>query len=110
MRALLRSVALLLLLLPTLLVVAGPPAQIQGRITDADTGKAIPSVQVIVVWTQHIGITNNLGSYTISGVSAGTVQLGTARTGYQGQKQTVTVPDTGAVTVNFVLKRLPKSK
>jgi hypothetical protein len=111
MRHLLRSaVALLLLSLPSHLVVASSPAQIQGRITDADTGKAIPSVQVIVVWTQHMGITDNLGSYTISGVSAGTVQVGTARTGYQGQKQTVTVPDTGVLTVNFELKRLVPKK
>lgn len=110
MRTLLRSatVALLVLSLPALLI-ATPPPQIQGRITDADTGKAIASVQVIVVWTQHTGITDNLGSYSISGVSPGTVHVATARRGYQGQTQTVTVPDSGALTVNFALKRLAKT-
>jgi hypothetical protein len=104
MRALLRSatVALLLLSLPSLLVAA---AQTRGQVTDAKTGKALKSVQVIVVWTQHRGITDNVGYYSISGVSAGTVQVGANRTGYQGQKQTVTVPATGVVTVNFALKR-----
>ena len=111
MRALLRStLALLMLWVPSLFVAASPALQIQGRITDADTGKAIPSVQVIVVWTQHTALTDNLGSYTINGVSAGTVQLATAKSGYQGQKQTVTVPDTGVVTANFVLKRLVPKK
>jgi hypothetical protein len=111
MRLLLRSaVALLLLSLPSLLAAATSPAQIQGQITDADTGKAIKSVQVIVVWTEHAGITDKIGFYNITGVSAGTVQVGTNRTGYQAQKQTVTVPDSGVVTVNFALKRLVTQK
>jgi hypothetical protein len=106
MQHLLRSaVALLLLSLPSLLVAATSPAQIQGQITDADTGKAIKSVEVIVVWTQHAGISDKIGFYNIGGVSAGTVQVATNRTGYQDQQQTVTVPDSGVVTVNFKLKR-----
>ena len=112
MRALLRSaaVALLLLSFPSLLVAASPPAAIHGLITDAATGKTVPSVEVIVLWTQRAGITDNIGNYTISGVAAGAMQVAAKRTGYQSQLQNVTVPDTGVVTVNFVLKPSAKSK
>ena len=88
-----------------LLTAATPPAVIQGLVTDAQTGHRLPSAQVIVVWTTNRGITNNLGQYKISGVPAGTVQLAASRDNFQSQKQTVTVPATGVVTVNFVLKR-----
>ena len=96
MRPLLRSaVALLLLSLPSLLIAASPPAAIHGLVTDAATGKTIQSVEIIVLWTQR--------------VAAGAMQVTAKRIGYQSQVQHVTVPDTGVVTVNFVLKPAGKS-
>jgi hypothetical protein len=107
MRAL---VALLLLSLPSPLVAVSSPAAIHGLVTDAATGKAIQSVEILVLWTQRAAITDNVGNYTIGGVAAGAMQVAAKRTGYQSQVQKVTVPDTGVVTVNFVLKPAGKTK
>jgi hypothetical protein len=98
------TVALLLLSLPSLFAAATPPPAIHGLVTGAATGKNIPPVEVIVLWTQRATITNNYGSFTISNVAAGPMQVAAKRTGYQSQMQHVTVPDTGVVTVNFALE------
>src|SRR6476469_8073333 len=100
-----------LLLLPALLVTSVPAnavgvtrrpavplakrfvATVRGRVTDAESGQPIPSVQVAVVGIATLGaITNANGDYILRGVPSGTVVLRLSRIGYEPQRITVAVP------------------
>src|ERR1044071_7300625 len=78
-------------------------ATIRGRVTEKATSTPVVAASVTIVGTTRGGLSNNNGEYTIGGVPAGTVRVRAARIGFQPMEQTVTVPESGEVTVNFTL-------
>jgi TonB-linked SusC/RagA family outer membrane protein len=77
---------------------------ITGRVTDASTGRPIPSVQLSVIGTNLGTQSNAEGQYTIRGVGAGSVELRALRVGYTGGRQTVTVTAGGTTTADFSMQ------
>mgnify|MGYP005839680815 CR=1 FL=1 len=90
------------LLLP---VFALANANITGTVTDAETGEPLPGVNVMLQGTDQGAATDQDGNYTISGVTITGEQTVMARMiGYRLAKETVMVPESGTVTVNFTLQ------
>lgn len=80
-------------------------ATVRGRVVDAEGGGPISAVQIVVQGTRRGAATNNNGEYSIPGMSAGATSLSTRRIGYQPMTQSVMVPESGEITVNFTLTR-----
>lgn len=59
--------------------------RITGRVTDAETGEALPGVEVVVPERDAGAVTDADGLYTINGVPAGTVTLRLRYVGYVTQ-------------------------
>ncbi len=76
---------------------------IVGRVTDAKSGAPITAASVLVQGSSRGAVTGGDGRYTIRFVAAGAYTLVARYLGYQSQSRVVTVPDTGAVTVDFAL-------
>lgn len=76
---------------------------IHGRVTDATTGAPLSAAQLSVTGTRLGGITDETGSYTISGVSAGAHSVSVRRIGYAPLTRPVTVGDGATATVDFAL-------
>jgi TonB-linked SusC/RagA family outer membrane protein len=78
---------------------------IKGRVTDKESGQPIQAAQVsAIVGTSRIGaITDVNGDYTIRGAPSGAIRVTVSRIGFTPASQTVTVPENGDVTADFVL-------
>lgn len=79
-------------------------ATIRGVVTDFGTGEPLPGVNVVVVDRNLGAATDADGSYTITGVPAGTHVVEARYLGFRSQQQTVTVADGQTVTLNFELR------
>jgi len=84
---------------------SSPPSpsqgQISGKVTDADSGKAISGATVSNGKTQ--AATDSSGSYTIFSVLQGTYTVSASAAGYQGSSSTVAVHPGRTAAVDFSL-------
>ena len=76
---------------------------ISGRVTEAKTGYAVPSAQVMVVGTPLGKTTDDSGRYAIAGVPAGTRTISVRRLGYDASSKSVEVRDGENTTLDFAL-------
>lgn len=96
--------ALALITIPTLAAAQGT-GTVRGRVTDAAANRGIGDVQVTVTGTRLGAMTGPDGAYTLTLVPAGSRTITARRLGYQLATQTVTVPASGNVTVDFAMNQ-----
>ncbi len=65
------------------LVIAGTTGKIAGKVTDAETGEPLPSVNVIIEGTSMGAVTNIDGSYVILNVPPGSYNVRFSMVGYE---------------------------
>jgi TonB-linked SusC/RagA family outer membrane protein len=82
---------------------------VSGRVTDQANGSALVGARVVVVGTSLTASTNADGRYRIAGVPAGSAQVRASQIGYASSTKGATVPDQGAVTLDFGLTLTPYS-
>lgn len=80
---------------------------ITGQVTDAGTGAPVELAQVTVEGTRISVSTTAQGRYLVTGVSAGVRTVTVQRLGYSDASQEVTVPEGGAVSLDFALTTAP---
>lgn len=105
LRRVLSFLALALLASPALALGQGTGI-IRGRISDAATGAPLVGVQIRVDGTTVGAQTGQDGTYTITGVPAGSQFVSTRRIGYAPERVAVTVPPAAAATQDFALRRV----
>jgi Carboxypeptidase regulatory-like domain len=76
---------------------------VQGRVSDAASGRPLPDVQVVVVDTRLGAVTNAQGEFTIAAVPVGARSVTARRLGFQPATRAITVTAGGAVRVEFAL-------
>ncbi|MBO0936668.1 TonB-dependent receptor [Fibrella sp. HMF5335] len=92
-----------LFLVACLLTISSLLAQgIRGRVTDKNSGAAIPGATVVVVGTNTGATTDANGNYQIK-VAAGNYSIATSFVGYKTTTQPAAVPATGDVEINTTL-------
>jgi TonB-linked SusC/RagA family outer membrane protein len=91
-----------LVFVPTL-ITAQTSGTVTGQVTDAATGQAVPAAQINIVGTNLGRLSDAEGRFTITGVSAGNVQVRVLRVGYAEQKKPATVSAGQSTTVDFAL-------
>ena len=78
-------ILLCLIITLTFNLLAGTTGKIAGKITDATTGEALPSVNVMIVGTQLGAITDLNGNYVILNVSPGVYTVSVSMISYRKQ-------------------------
>jgi TonB-linked SusC/RagA family outer membrane protein len=78
---------------------------VTGRVVDEGSGQPVPQVQVSVVGQTSGAVTTATGTFTVRGVSAGTVQLRFLRIGYAEVRRTVTVRAGETARVDATMQR-----
>jgi TonB-linked SusC/RagA family outer membrane protein len=86
-------------------VMAQNVGTIRGTVTVADTGEPLSATVIQLLGTSRSALTGPDGSYTISGVSAGEVQVRATFIGYATDVLTVTVAEGGTAVANFALRQ-----
>ena len=76
---------------------------VTGKVVDATTQQALPSVEVAIAGSPHRMLTHIDGSFLLSGIPAGIHRLRATRIGYSPQLQDVTITPGGTVTANITL-------
>jgi TonB-dependent starch-binding outer membrane protein SusC len=76
-------------------------AAVAGRVVDRTSNLPISDANVVVVGTQRGARTNEQGRYRITNVPTGTYLVRVSRLGYAAASQSVTVPNTGEIAVDF---------
>lgn len=79
------------------------PATVQGQVTEASTGQAIPNVAVRVEGTDIGTLTRADGSYRLELEQTGTIQLLVGRIGFRQLSRAVTLEAGATVTEDFEL-------
>jgi TonB-linked SusC/RagA family outer membrane protein len=79
-----------------------PAATVSGRVTDANSGQAIPGATVSVEETRLGSLTDDKGQFRIANVPEGSHVLSARRIGYAKASKTITV--SGDTTVDFTLQ------
>ncbi|MGZ8412715.1 MAG: SusC/RagA family TonB-linked outer membrane protein [Gemmatirosa sp.] len=97
-----------LVLLPARVAWAQPPAAaasgiVEGRVTEASTGRPLEAVQIQLVGTTLGALTNATGAFRMTGVPARAVQLRTRFIGFAPQTRAVTVVAGQTARVTFEL-------
>lgn len=103
-RPLCRVIGILLLAALPVLTLAGTTGKIAGRITDASSGEALVSVNVVVEGTTRGAATDLDGYYFIINLSPGTYTLNVSAIGYKAQAITnvqVSIDKTSEVDVEL---------
>jgi iron complex outermembrane recepter protein len=77
---------------------------ITGRVMNAKSGEYLENARITVEGTDLQVLTDNLGRYTLSNVSAGTARLRAFHTGLQVENLSVVVGGNETVQLNFELK------
>ena len=83
--------------------VAQGTGTIQGTITDARTGRALVGVQVQVVGTRFIVVTDRDGQYSMVGIPVGSTELRVTRIGFSPATQSLTITLNSTATQDFQL-------
>ncbi len=81
-------------------------ATVTGTVKDAETGELLPFCSVFINNTTVSTATDMQGNYTLSGLEAGTVEIGFSFLGYTAQTRTVTLKPGGTFTLNLNLSPL----
>ena len=76
---------------------------IEGFIIDANTGRYLPGVEVVVLGEGRMAVTDRDGSYRIPDLPAGTYTVQVRFIGYSPISETVAVPATGSATLSVDL-------
>jgi hypothetical protein len=84
----------------------GQTATVTGQVKDAETGELLPFCSVFINNTTVSTATDMQGNYTLSGLEAGTVEIGFSFLGYTAQTRTVTLKPGGTFTLNLNLSPL----
>jgi TonB-linked SusC/RagA family outer membrane protein len=102
------ALAALILAAASPLAAQGPTAIVEGRVTDAATGRAIEAAQVFIDGTSLGGITNQTGAYRIIGIpvtgGSRAVTLRVRALGYSPMSQSVTVSAGQTASQNFAVQ------
>ncbi len=98
------GLALALPALSTDAVAQGAVGTIQGRVTDAGSGRPLPDVTILVADTRLGAITNAQGEYSIPQVPIGSRTVTARRLGFQPGTRTVVVAPAGTVRAEFALE------
>jgi TonB-linked SusC/RagA family outer membrane protein len=77
---------------------------VSGRVTDRTTGAPVAAAALAIEGTRLAAVTNDSGSYRITGVPAGSYTLGVRRIGYARTSQPVSLSADQVVTVDFALE------
>lgn len=102
-RGLLRFLTIALVLTPALATAQGT-GTIRGRVTDAATGAALAGAQIRIDGTTLGTQSGNDGSYTVTGVPAGSQFVSVRRVGYAPERASITMAGAADVTHNFALR------
>ena len=102
-RGLLRFLTIALVLTPALATAQGT-GTIRGRVTDAATGAALAGAQIRIDGTTLGTQSDNDGSYTVTGVPAGSQFVSVRRVGYAPERASITMAGAADVTQNFALR------
>lgn len=79
---------------------------VQGTVTDAENGEALPGANVVIVGTQQGAATDADGNYTIQEIEPGTYSLRASFLGYQETvREGIQVQAGETSTVNFSLQQ-----
>ena len=97
-------VALALAAAPVPRAMAQGGSVLRGTVVDSATQRGIASAQVFVQGTTRGAQTNELGSYVVRGVPAGTHAVRVSRLGYEPSTRTVSVSGSDSTTVNFTMR------
>jgi TonB-linked SusC/RagA family outer membrane protein len=97
-------------ILAVALAIAGLPGHLLAQSTGTVTGRVtdpqqqpVAGAQVLVVNGAARAVSGQDGSYRLTGVGAGTVQVSATRIGYDTRTQSVTVAAGGTATADFTL-------
>jgi TonB-dependent receptor len=86
-------------------VFAQGSARIEGKVTDASTGEALPGANIILAGTSRGASSDRFGAYTINNVPVGKFTLNVSYIGYQDYSTDVNVTGTNRiVNVDIALK------
>jgi len=100
-----RAATILLLLLFPLIAQAQKTYVLQGKITDSETGEALPGANVMLKGTYYGTSSDPNGVYRISNVKEGTYNLEISLIGYKVIQQTgLTINDNAQLTNDFKLQ------
>ncbi|WP_461138510.1 carboxypeptidase-like regulatory domain-containing protein [Spirosoma pomorum] len=97
-------ITIVLLLGSTRLAHSQSTATLTGSVTDATTGKPMPFANVYVNGSTRGAVTDEKGSYTLTGIPLGTVEIAASFVGYQSVTQTSRFDNTTPQKANFRLK------
>jgi len=75
---------------------------INGKVTDANTSRALAGANVFIEGTTMGAAADANGNYTIANVPSGSVTISASVIGYEKARQTINL--TGSTTVNFALE------
>jgi len=78
---------------------------ITGRVVDSTSQQPVPNVNVFVMGVQRGIVSRDDGSFTLSGIPAGTYGVRVSRIGYRPQRIDVSVTAGGTATANFTISR-----
>jgi iron complex outermembrane receptor protein len=76
---------------------------VTGRVTNAETGRPLPGVNVVVDGTTTGTSTGPQGAFTLDSLAAGSYTIQARFVGYAPQSRDVTVPAGGTVRLQFAL-------
>jgi TonB-linked SusC/RagA family outer membrane protein len=76
---------------------------ITGRVTERASDRPLANAQVRIVGTTRGAVTSDSGTYRITNVPTGPVQIAVQRLGYGPQSRTVTVTAGGTATADFAM-------
>ncbi|MEO7366506.1 MAG: TonB-dependent receptor [Gemmatimonadaceae bacterium] len=98
-------IAMTLVVCAPLVVRAQGTAAISGRVTERGSSTPLQGAQVMIPGTPLGAAANADGTFTIRGVTSGSVRVRAQMIGYEPIVQTVQVPPSGVVTVSFAMTR-----
>jgi hypothetical protein len=83
---------------------------ITGAVTDTANGKPVPGADIQVSQAGRVvatTTTDEFGRYTLHNLAAGAYDVSVHYIGFRPERRSLTVPDGGSVTVNFLLVAAP---
>lgn len=79
-------------------------ATVTGRVTEAQTGKPLPGVNVFLSDTMRGTATDSLGQYTLRNIPPGSYELVASMVGFQAQTEAISLRNSQHLPIDFVLK------